>query len=272
MKTKILFLMIFSLALFSCSNEEVAGNGDETIATSLPIASGNFWNYKVYTAATTSIPESWDNDKLYVENDFLINGITYKKMKTIETPIGFYSSTLNENGLRVDGNKLRVSGAVTFDAGLPTALAFEVFDFIFLKEGASVGEQLSTTNGSFTENVGGYPLTFEYTLTSFADGTLTSFTSDGTNYSDITKTKVVLNLKIYTVQTISGFPFNIPVMDAQDVLISKQYYSKNIGLVYNKTEINYTLNDLPSNLNVTLPIPTTGSQTQEEFLDTYLIN
>ena len=94
----------------------------------------------------------------------------------------------------------------------------------------------------------------------------------GTNYNDITKTKVVLNLKIYTVQTISGFPFNIPIMDAQDVLISKQYYSKNIGLVYNKTEINYTLNDLPSNLNVTLPIPTTGSQTQEEFLDTYLIN
>lgn len=274
MKTKILFLVVFSLTLFSCSNEEVAGNGEETITTSLPIASGNFWNYKVYTAATTDTPESWDNDKLYVENDFLINGISYKKMKTLETPFGFYSGTLNNNGLRIDGNKIKLTGAVSFDAGLPTALNFDVLDFIVLKEGAPSGEELSTTSGSFVETVDGYPLTFEYSLKSITDGTLNSLTSDGDLYTEITKTKIILNLKIYTIQTIPGVPtpISIPIMNAQDVLISTQYYSKNIGLVYNKTDLNYTLNQIPAGFNITISFPSSGSQTQEEFLDTYLIN
>ena len=40
-------------------------------------------------------------------------------------------------------------------------------------------------------------------------------------------------------------------------------------MVYTETQIAYTLNSIPG---VTLPIPSTGSQMQEEFLDIYDIN
>jgi len=107
---------------------------------------------------------------------------------------------------------------------------------------------------------------------SVADGSQSSLTSNGNTYSDITKTKVILNLKITTEQTITGFPnpIEIPIMAAQDVLVSTQYYSKNIGMVYNQTNISYTLNTLPPQFQ--LPIPSSGSQTQEEFLDVYQVN
>ena len=265
MKSKLFLLLGLSIFAISCSSDDSSGEDNGQPATSLPVISGNYWTYDVFNHETDNTPESFARDSVYVGNDTLINSVTYKKMKTLTVANGFFSGTLKDNGLRIDGNKMRITGSVDFSAGLPTSLAFSVSDFIILKENASAGEQLSTTNGTFTQDYDGIPLTFDYTLKSIADGSQSSLTSDGVTYSNITKTKVILNLKI--TATFSGFP--ITVMPAQDVLVSTQYYSKNIGMVYNLTNITYALN---SNLPVTLPIPQTGSQTQEEFLDVYIVN
>ncbi len=272
MKTKLFLLLSLSIFTFSCSSDDSSGEDNGAPATSLPITSGNYWTYDVFNHQTTQTPESFARDSVYAANDTLINAVTYKKMKTENIANGFFSGTLKDNGLRIDGNKMRISGSVNFAAGLPTALSFSVSDFIILKENASAGEELSSTNGSFTQDFNGYPLTFDYTLRSVADGSQSSLSTNGNTFSDITKTKVILNLKITTSQSIPGFPnpIEVPVMNAQDVLISTQYYSKNIGMVYNQTLINYTLNSIPN--GPTLPIPSSGSQTQEEFLDVYLIN
>ena len=186
-------------------------------------------------------------------------------MKTLTIANGFFSGTLKDNGLRIDGNKMRITGSVNFSAGLPTPLGFSVSDFIILKENATAGQELSSTNGSFTQDYDGIPLTFTYILKSVSDGSQSSLTSNSATYSNITKTKVILNLKI-TADV--GFAV-LEVMPAQNVLVSTQYYSKNIGMVYNLTNITYTLS---SSLPITLPIPQSGSQTQEEFLDVYQIN
>ncbi|MFC4740050.1 hypothetical protein ACFO3U_08590 [Flavobacterium ponti] len=266
MKTKLFLLLGLSIFTFSCSSDDSSGEDNGAPATSLPITSGNYWTYDVFNHQTTQTPESFARDSVYAANDTLINTVTYKKMKTENIANGFFSGTLKDNGLRIDGNKMRISGSVNFAAGLPTALSFSVSDFIILKENASAGEELSSTNGSFTKDYNGYPLTFDYTLKSVADGAQSSLTSNGNTYSDITKTKVILNLKI--TANYSGIAFI--VMPAQDVLVSTQHYSKNIGMVYNQTNITYVLNTLPP--QVQLPIPSSGSQTQEEFLDVYLIN
>ena len=63
------------------------------------------------------------------------------------------------------------------------------------------------------------------------------------------------------------FPVVVSILDQQDVVTSYQYYSKTIGMVYTNTNISYRLNSLPA--GITLPLPSTGSQTQEEFLQTY---
>lgn len=266
MKTKLLLLLSVSFLIISCSSDDSGSDDNGNPATSLPINSGNYWTYDVLNHATPDAPETWTRDSLYVANDTVINTITYKKMKTLMASTGFFSGTLRNNGLLIDGNKMKITGSVDFSVGLPTSLAFSVSEFIILKEGANAGESLSSTSGSFDQTISGYPLTFTYTLRSEANGSQSSFTSDGVTYNDITKTKVILNLKITT--TVSGF--SLTVMNAQDVLVSNQYYSKNIGMVYNHTYINYSLNSIPN--GPTLPFPSSGNQTQEEFLDVYQTN
>lgn len=269
MKSKILILLVLSAFTFSCNSDDSSDDGG-VASTSLPLNDGNYWTYNIYNHATADVPESFGRDSLYVENNTVINGITFKKMKTLNPASGFYSGFLKNNDARIDGSKVKVSGSLDFNAGLPVSIAFSVDNFIILKEGAAAGEELSNTSGSFVQTFDSYPLTFDYTLKSITDGTLNSYTSEGNTYSDITKTKVILNLKISTIVNIAGNNIPVPVMASQDVVVSTQYYSKNIGLVYNNTFINYSLNQLPA--GVQLPFSPSGSQTQEEFLDTYLIN
>lgn len=265
MKSKLLLLLGLSIFTLSCSSDD-SSEDNGAPATSLPIVAGNFWVYDVVNRETANTPETFARDSVYVGNDTLINGTTFMKIKTPTIANGFFSGTLKNNGLRIDGNKMRISGSVDFSAGLPTSLAFSISDFIILKENAVTGEELSSTNGSFTEVYDGIPLTFNYILKSVADGQRDSLTSNGNTFSNITRTKVILNLKITAVL----YGFTITVMPAQDVLVSTQHYSKNIGMVYNQTQINYTLNTLPPDLEIS--IPQSGSQTQEEFLDVYQVN
>ena len=77
----------------------------------------------------------------------------------------------------------------------------------------------------------------------------------------------ILNLKITTTQTIGGFPVTVTVLSPQDVVTSTQYYAKGIGMVHTNTNITYQLQEFPG---VTFPFPSSGSQTQQEFLDTYV--
>ena len=78
-----------------------------------------------------------------------------------------------------------------------------------------------------------------------------------------------MNLKITTTQTIAGFPITVNILPQQDVVVSTQYLSKNIGIVYTKTNTNFSLN---AAIAAQIGFPVTNSQVQEEFLDTYNVN
>lgn len=262
MKIKILTCVLFIAFLSSCSND-TNSSGDS--GNYFPLTSGNYWNYDVEGQTT-------GRDSLYVGNDTLINNVTYKKMKTKISATGFFSNALRNNGVKTNGELVELTGGLTFDLGLSLPIDLNVANFVILKNNASVNEQLTSTSGTFTQNFGTYPLTFTYVLKSVADGSLPTFTStDGTTYNTIQKTKIVLNLTVTTTTTIPGtsFPVTLNLLDSQDVVTATQYYSKDIGMVYNKTQINYQLNPQVASL---LQIPATGNQTQEELLDTYLVN
>ncbi|MEC4005119.1 hypothetical protein OX283_010650 [Flavobacterium sp. SUN052] len=265
MKTKFLLTSLFALILLnSCSSSSDDSGVDNSPATTfLPLTNGNYWVYNVDNAGTIN------RDSLYISNDTIINAVTYKKMKTLATPTGFFSTTLRNNGVKIDASKLQMTGNFTVNFGLSAPIELALTDFIFFKENATTNDVLSTTSGTLNQTVSGYPLTIDYTLKTVADGSLATFLSDGTTYTDVKKTKVILNLKITTTQTISGITVPITIMNPQDVVTSTQYYSKNIGMVYANTLINYQLNSIPG---VTLPIPSSGTQTQEEFLAVYHIN
>lgn len=262
MKYKLLFALTFFTVLISCSND--TDSGSET--NFMPLSVRNYWKYNVVTNGLTS------RDSLYISNDTTINSKIYKKFKTRNAPVGFFSSSLNKNGLRKEGSSILLTGSLVLDFGVGVPLNLNLTDFVIFNEAATNNQQLSSVSGRINQTVQNYPLVIDYTLRSIAIENLATYSSNGTVYTDVKRVKTILNAKITTSISVQGFPIPVTatILDSQDVVVSDQYYSKNIGMVYTKTLINYQLNSLP--VGITLPIPTTGSQTQDEFLNVYNVS
>lgn len=279
MKIKFILASLFFSTLFvSCSNSNEDGvDATDSIPTTFTsLATNTFWNYNVSSTYNGNVTSS--KDSLHVGSDISLNSLTYKKMLAegidpVGTASGFYSSMLNNNGLRVDGSRLRLSGTVNLPTLVSDPIALNLNDFIIFKENAASGTQLSTVSGSFTQTVQTYPLNFDYTFKSVADGSLSTYIVNGQTYTDIKKTKLILNLTVTYPTTLGGIPTSLTVLPSQDVIVSTQYYSKNIGVIYTKTDIQYNMNPaVVSALNLPSTIPTSGTINQEEFIDTYHIN
>lgn len=271
--------ILLALMVASCSNsnnDEAVDNSDSIPTTFTSLATNTFWKYDVSSTYNGNVNAS--KDSLHVGTDVIMNSLTYKKMLAdgidpVGTASGFYSSMLNNNGLRIDGSKLRISGTVNLPTLVSDPITLNLNDFIIFKENATSGTQLSSMSGSFTQTVQTYPLTFDYTFKSVADGSLSSYISNGHTYSDVKKTKLILNLTVTYPTTLGGIPTTLTVLPAQDVIVSTQYYAKNIGVIYNKTDIQYSMNPaIVSVLNIPSTIPTSGALNQEEFLANYHLN
>lgn len=279
MKLKLLSISFFTLLFVSCSSNDdtsntPSDNGDSTPTTFMPMANGNYWTYDIENYQTNDPSNITPaRDSLYISNDTVINSVTYKKLKAKNNVAnGFFGSCLRNNGIKINGSKLVVSG--TFNApfpGLTNPISINLDQFIFFKENANQGDLLSSSSGSFTQNINGYDLNFEYTFKSVADGSIANFTSpNGDSYSNVKKSKIILNIKVTNTQTFGGIPVTITLLQPQDVIVSTQYYVGGKGMVYDDMLFSYTLSTLPTGL--TLPIPQSMSLTQKEYLDTFLVN
>lgn len=264
MKFKLLIAVACISVLTSCTSDNNTDSGEPT--NYFPLETGNYWTYDV-TGANLS-----ERDSLYVANDTVINTKTYKKIKTLDLPFGFFSNSLNNNGLRKEGSSILLTGSAGLNLGDTFPIDLSLNDFVIFKEDASNNDQLSSISGVIDQDFQGYPLKLTYTMKSTAMETLPTFTSpNGAIYTDVKKVKTILNLKITTTQTISGIPFTVPILNPQDVVISFQYYSKNIGMIYANTTTSYQLDTSLAQF-ITLPIPQSGSQIQDEFLDSYQVD
>ena len=275
---KKIVLAILSLSIVSCAVEgleETIGentnntnntNNNTTFTDALPLNTGNYWTYDVVGATNT-------RDSLYIFGDETVGAHTYKKFKNRNNiATGFYCSSLNNNNVRKDAGKLLLTGNLSLLQAmtLPTGLDLSVTDFIIFKESATNGEILSEKTGTFQQTISSLPITIEYRLRSIGGENFPSYTSPNNDvYPNVKSTKIVVSLKITSTQTIAGFPITINILPQQDVVVSTQYLSKNIGIVYTKTNTNFTLN---ATIAAQIGLPVTNSQVQEEFLDTYSVN
>jgi hypothetical protein len=266
MKKQLLALFAFTVVLYSCSSDDSGESGVQT--NHFPLTSGNTWEYDV-------VGQLPGTDNLYVGNDVVIGGQTYKQMLTTAEPFGFYSSLLRNNGLRNDGSSTLFTGNLNVNLGFDLPIDLSVTDFTILKTNASTNEVLDTFTGTFTENLEGTPITVSYTLKATALESLATYTTpnpQNETYSDVKKVKMSLMMSISTTQTIPGttFTLEIPILTSQEVVVATQYYAKNIGMVYNNTVVSYNLALDPAQLG--LPIPQSATQTSEEFLSSYTVN
>jgi len=249
--------------LSSCSSDDSGSRSSSIFST--PITIGNYWTYDVKGQAGIT------RDSLYVSNDTIIGSNTYKKFKTENNiATGFYSSALRNNGVRVSNGKLLLSGNLSLAGGqtLPIAVDLTLNDFVIFDKDATNNQALNSSpkSGTINETYNGYPLTINYSLQSYGGETLATFNSpDGTVYTNVKSTKIKLNVSVTTL--LSGI--SIPVLTNQEVLISTQYLADEIGVVYTNTVTSYTLNPTAANF---LGVPVSNTQSQEEFLNTYLVN
>lgn len=268
MKTKLFFIVFTIAILTSCSSDN--SSGGTSTADYLPLTDGNYWTYDVSTVGQTTS----NRDSLYVANDTVINTKTYKKMKTLNIPFGFYSNSLRNNGVRKENDAIYMTGNAGLNLGAVLPIDLSVSDLMIFKESATANQELGSVSGVINQDFQGYPLVMNYTMKTTALETLPSFTAeDNTVYTDVKKVKITLNLKVSTTVTIPGIPIPLTValLNPQDVVVSTQYYAKNIGMVYTNTVISYELQDF-SQFGITLPIPQSGTQTQNESLDTHHVN
>ncbi len=253
---------MFVLLFASCSSDSPVATGETAY---FPLKIANNWVYNFDSNLTTG------RDSLYTANDTLINSKTYKKNRTLAQPMGFYSNSLNKNSLRAENGTVYLKGTTGFNFDSTFALSIPLDDFIIFKESATANSVLSTITGTINQEIQGYPLTINYVLTSKALESLPTFSApDVKVYSDVKKVQTTLNLKISTTVTVPNIPIpvSLVILNTQDVLVATHYYSKNIGMFYTNTLIQYELQDF-SQFNVTLPIPSTGSDIQNEVLATY---
>jgi len=260
----IAILLVVFLASCSSDNDNTPENTNGSENNYLPVENGDYWVYDV----SGEFP---GRDSLYVANDTMINNTSYQKFKTKEIAFGFFSGSLAGNGVRKNGDKLLVSGSTGIDLMEGFPINLEVTDFVIFKESASENEQLSSTSGTFTYNFEEIPLEFDYTMKSVAGQSLASYTvpNYGT-YEDVKVVKVIVNLKIVAIVPAGEINFPVDVLAAQDVVVSTQYYAKNIGMIYSTTAINYELEDF-SLLDIELPFPSSGNQNIKEYLADYSV-
>ena len=269
MKYKLsMLLTLFMLINISCSSsnpvEEIII--PETPTTYMPLKDGNYWNYDVQQVNAGAINSSLGIDHLYVSNDTLISGVTFKKMKTTNNANGFFSRTLKNNGVKISGSSLIATGKFSIPfPGLTTPIEINLNNFAFFKDNAPIGTEIGITSGTLQQTVNNYPLDINYTLKAVAQESLPNYTSNNVTYNNVKKTRLLLNLKIST--TNSGV--TAILLADQTVFTINEYFAKNIGNVYTNTYFHYEINpDIATQFGV----PPTASETQEEFLTTYLLN
>lgn len=259
------FLFCVTAALWACSDSDETPGSSAAFET--PLKTGNYWTYDVENEGESS------RDSLYIANDTIIASVTYNKFKVKNNlASGFYSSALRNNVVRQENGSLMLSGNLSLSVATALLLDFDLnlTDFIIFNKNASKNQSLNASpkTGTINQTIGEYLLTINYSLQSYGGENFASYTSpDGSIYTNVKSTKIKLN--VYITTFIPGFPIPITALESQDVLVSTQYLADGIGVIYSNTVTSYNLNTLVA---AQLEIPVTNTQTQEEFLDTYLVD
>jgi hypothetical protein len=254
--------VLLFIGLTSCSSTDDDSNASESAF--LPLNLSSAWVYDV-NLDTQNI----GRDSLFVSGETVVNGVTYQNLSTQSTPVGFYTSALNNSIIRKDGDKLLLTGTTGLALAAIFPVDIELLDFVIFKENSTANAQLDAISGSIEQDLQDLPLKIDYNLKSVFKESLATFTVPGKqSYTNVKVIRLVVNLKVTTqiLVPVINTLLTIAILDPQDVIVSTHYYAEGIGMIYSKTEVNFEINNF-SQFDIELPIPQEGSSTIEEFLD-----
>lgn len=266
MKYSLLSLTILTLGLISCGEDDTSPSINNTAAY-FPLSSNSSWSY-------TNESENQNNqDNMFVVGTQQENGVQYTNLDTQElNPGGFMVGLLTQNLVRNDSGKLIVNGTL---GGVPIEgfpdISITLNNAVLFDPNALNGTQLNIITGSFEETIMDLPIIIEYTSITTQEQILSSYTTNTQTYTDVIQSNIVLNLEISTQVQVGGTTLSLPILSSQDVLVVENYYAANIGLVFSKETVDYTLEDLSGIPGLEIPLPEQNTSVSTATLTSFEI-
>lgn len=261
---KKILMLLLTVGLIACNSDDDS-NDTATITTNyFPTSANSTWTY-------SNTDQNGDTeDSMFVNGTEQTNGNTYTNLDTEATANGFMVGVLTNNLVRRDGGQLIINGELSAPIeGFPE-ISIPLNDVVLYNANVATGEALSTLSDNFTETIMEIPLTFEYTTTSIQGAALETYTSGNETYTDVIRSRIVLNLSVSTSIVIGATTLVVPILSAQDVLVVDNYYAADTGLVFSQATIDYQLEDI-STTGIELPIPDSDTQVSTTTLASFSI-
>lgn len=280
LKSLTLICLIFSLV--SCSSSDDSNDSDTTLAGNyFPSSSGDFWNYNV---VNTDVNNPAGN---FSATDLLTVATTSGNSFTLDVNNNTSPANGTLNALLVNGNLSRTEDKLTFNGNLQLPAEFDnlfdqtvtLTDVVLYDLNASNNQELSSNSETLTQDLvldtQTFPITIEYSFTTTKIGNSNSETVNGTNYLDVTKTRLSLSLNVYTEIEVLGSSIPYSIIETQEVLSIDAYFAKNVGLIKAFSETGYQISDqildLLTLLSIDLGFPENNSGTNTQELGDYAV-
>ncbi|MBT3587954.1 MAG: hypothetical protein HN507_04825 [Flavobacteriaceae bacterium] len=261
---KITLLLVLVL-IVSCSTSDDSG-GTPIVETSnyFPLTLNSYWTYN------NDNEQGSTRDSLYAASNEVLNGLNYTKLIASDPVSGFMTSMMSQSLMRTTESKLLLNG----EFGTPPIEGFPdinipLIDLIIYDKEAGNGTVLSEVTGEIEEIISEIPISIEYTISTIQGEILEEGTGDFTD-NKVLISSIKVNLSISANIEILGTIIQIPILQAQDVIKTTNYFASSVGLIFSESLIEYELEDL-SSLGIDLPIPAEASSIAIQNIDTYQI-
>lgn len=246
MKKIFLYTALISVFIIvSCSEEDDSLVLSDT--TYFPLEVGNSWTYE--NRAFQNDITSAGNETLSVDTR---NGNEFNFSQNIDEIAGVFTSVLASGEVsKTSGNQSFVYNgevSISLENDLPD-LEIPLENLVLYDSGLSQGDVMSSSSGEFQQSINGFPVDFNYVITSTHNGFSAEEVINSISYEDvfISKTEVSLSASVFIVFN------NFTILQEQPVTTITNYYAKDVGLIFSDVEIEIIFEDIPEQLEVEIP-------------------
>ncbi|MFO7744751.1 MAG: hypothetical protein R6V36_05130 [Psychroflexus sp.] len=258
---KILLLSVFILATLSCSEED-----DSSLVSDVnyfPLEIENSWTYS--NQSNSNAENSQGTETLTINNQ---DGNRFSFTQIMNSQPGLFTSVLASGEVyKQNGNqKIIYNGDMnlSLDNNLQN-LEFPLKDIVLYDANLSQGDVMFSSAGDFQQDINGFPVDFEYEISSLHNGFSISQVINDVAYEDIFISEINISLSASVFLVISNFS----ILQKQDIIKIKNYYAKDIGLIYSEVNTEIIFEDIPEQLNVEI---SDVNSTSTQSLTSYNLN
>lgn len=270
MKLKVLILLLGSFLYTSCSDSTDDSN-DEPIndANYFPLVANNTWDYdNIQEVDGQEAQQSMD--VMTVSGMTTINGLSYFNFDQEELQEGFATGLFSNGAVRKFNNELLYTGNLEFAFEGMDTLEIPIIDAVVYNKVAANGTALFSAENSITQTIMDIPIIIDFVVTTTDAGDFSTYTAGLETYEDVIAANITVNIAVTAQVELLGDILSIPILSAQDVITSTNYYAANVGLIFSDVSLQYQAEDL-SQLGVELPFPESASGTSSQTLTSFQV-